>query len=63
MYLAMILFCSTPSADTCNNLVNTNQLHLTEEACTRDYEVAMQRFIEMGVYSVRGACIQIGTPA
>ena len=61
MYLAMILFCTTPQAQSCNTLVNTTNIHMTEEACRQDYESAAQAYLNMNVYFVRGGCFNIGT--
>ena len=60
MYMAMLLICATVEAESCTNLINTNEFHTSEEACVQDYQVVADMYVARGAYYVRGTCVQIG---
>ena len=39
MWLGVVLFCLTPDAASCDVLINTNKLYLTQEQCWNEAEI------------------------
>jgi len=60
MWLATVLLCSTPQAESCGSRVNTKEIHETQQDCLQEVKVVEQFFIAQGVYFARGGCFQIG---
>ena len=67
MWLGVVLVCFTPDATSCDVLVNTQDLYLTEEQCWNDVEAVSSDLLNsMGAYRSNYACMKfdaLGSPA
>tara|TARA_Y100001937_G_C7056040_1_gene301453 strand:+ start:125 stop:313 length:189 start_codon:yes stop_codon:yes gene_type:complete len=59
MWLAVILACSTPYAQSCIIFAKQNDLFMTEETCKEDVDVGVVMMQTQGYYAVP-ACFQVG---
>ena len=60
MWLAMVLACSTPYAQSCTVFAKNEQLFMTEELCKEETDRVMVMMQSQGFF-VRPACFKIGT--
>ena len=60
MWLAIVLACSTPYANSCIIFAKQNELFMTEELCKEDVDVGIAIMQSQGFYAVP-ACFKIGT--
>ena len=60
MWLAMVLACSTPYAQSCIVFAKNEQLFMTEELCKEETDRVMVMMQSQGFF-VRPACFKIGT--
>lgn len=59
MWLAVVMFCTTPDVTTCQVMANLEKLHYSEEACMADAtDVATALLLQM-IYAKAG-CFKIG---
>ena len=60
MWLAVVLACSTPYANSCIIFAKQNDLFITEELCKKDVDMGVDIMEAQGFFA-RPACFQIGT--
>jgi len=60
MWLAIVLACSTPSAESCIIFAKNNDLFITEELCKKETEMGVDIMEAQGFFA-RPACFKIGT--
>jgi len=60
MWLAVVLACSTPYANSCIIFAKQNDLFITEELCKKDVDMGVDIMQAQGFYAIP-ACFQIGT--
>lgn len=59
MWLAVVMYCTTSDATTCQVIANTENLHYSEEACMADStDVATAILLQM-MYAKAG-CFKLG---
>ena len=59
MWLAIILACSSASADSCEALVRTEEPFYNKEACWEDVNKVAIELAKAGIFT-RAACMEIG---
>jgi len=60
MWLAIVMFCMTPTnSTTCTLTVNNENLYRTRETCRVEMRSMVDRFISKGSFS-QGTCVEIG---
>lgn len=60
MWLAIVMFCMTPTnSTTCTLTVKNDDLFRTREACSVEMRGMVDMFISKGIFS-QGTCVEIG---
>jgi len=60
MWLAVVMFCMSPTnSTTCTLTVNNENLYRTREECRIEMRNMVDMFISGGVFS-QGTCVEIG---
>ena len=59
MWLAVVMFCTTPDVTTCQVMANLEQLYYSEEACMADATDVATALIMQMLYAKAG-CFNIG---
>lgn len=62
MWLALVLYCSTPDVTSCNVVANVDKLYITEESCLQDANSVATYLISQNLYASSG-CLKIGESA
>ena len=60
MWLAMVLACSTPYAQSCIVFAKNEELFMTEELCKEEVDMGVDIMEAQGFFA-RPACFKIGT--
>jgi len=60
MWLAVVIACSTPYADSCIIFAKQNDLFVTEELCKKEVDTGVSIMRSQGIFS-KPACFKIGT--
>lgn len=60
MWLGVVMFCMNADAASCDVLISTKELYLTEEQCWNDVETISRDMVEsVGAYRSNYACMKI----
>ena len=59
MWLAVVMFCTTPDVTTCQVIANLENLHYSEEACITDATSVATVYNMQNMYA-KGGCFKIG---